>query len=257
MLALAWVALAPAAVSADALKDTGREVVRRYGGAVVKIKFVLSTHLVFQGKEIPQPDREEFTYGTIVDPSGLTVAPASQIDQLSNMVNSEEPMRTPDGQKYEFKMKSKLENLSLVLSDGNTLPARIVLKDSDLDLVVLRPRHASGPLPAVPINDEAKAPELLDDVIILSPATPEDAQPCTVNVSRVSSLVQKPRPLFKCNGFVGCPVFDAQGKLLGINVAGKKQSSGFFIWTPPVTLPAAAIREACQQAATVKNGDTH
>jgi hypothetical protein len=99
-----------------------------------------------------------------------------------------------------------------------------VLKEAELDLVFLAPKKpldaaTQGKLAAVSLDGAAERAELLDRVFHIAREGKEAGYALSLELGRVRTVVQKPRPCYLATvGGGGTPVFDAQGKLLGFTL---------------------------------------
>jgi len=137
----------------------------------------------------------------------------------------------------------EFKEVKLRLADNTEIPAKVVLKDEDLDLVFIAPE----PVPAgaarafvcVDLVDAAK-PEVLGTYFDLTRAGKILQRVPMVRPITVVGVVAKPRQLILLSAYApGCPVFDSTGKFLGTSVQHvvEKHAAGL------VLLPAASIAE--------------
>ncbi len=154
-----------------------------------------------------------------------------------------------------------MQEVKYRLSDGTEVPARVVLKDEDLDLAFLAPlkpmdKATTAKMAFVPLNRAAAQPAVLDSTILIS-RTGEDLNYIpTLVLGKILSLVSTPRTCYiSSNGGLGIPVFNHQGKLLGMicrcvkpegsDGASSIRSSGVL---SQLILPAADIARLVPQA---------
>lgn len=251
--ALAW------PLDAQDDRARAREIVKRWQSAVVNVRVVLKMRMSVGGREMQSMDESVETVGTVIDPSGLTVLslgslnPGAMMNRLMGSAgNSQERM--------EF--GSEPTDVKLRLADGKELPARIVLRDEDLDLAFLRPTvKPDAPLVAIDLADEGR-PALLDPVVILSRLGRVGGWTPAASLQTIGAIIDKPRTFYVIEtggtGGMGTPAFTASGKVVGLLTMRSIQSgrSGMFsmmggsegLGLLPVILPAADVREISQQA---------
>ena len=161
------VAAASSAPGAQDTRGPARDVVRKWQSAIVNVRIVLKMRMSMGGREMQASDDPVDAVGTVIDPSGLTVLslgalnPGALMSRImgSNSGSSGEP---------QVEITSEPTDVKIRLSDGTELPARIVLRDEDLDLAFLRPtRKPEKPLVSIDLNQSAK-PALLDQVLVLT-----------------------------------------------------------------------------------------
>ena len=191
LMALCSVALA------DDIADAGRKVADRWGKAVVYVELVVRTDY---GDGRPEESKPSGT-GVILDPYGLTLVPLS-------------------GTGIDFE-GSKVISVKVRLYDGTEMPAAVVLRDADLDMVFLRPiKKPTKPMAFVDMKTGVKA-EQLQDVIVLF--RQERIANCVLSamVEQVRAVVDKPRlfyvPTISGGSHeYGAPVFTLDGKPVGV-----------------------------------------
>src|SRR5688500_11377104 len=133
-------------VQAQGDRAAGREIVKKWQSAIVNVRVVLKMRVSVGGREMQSMDESVETVGTVIDPSGLTVLslgalnPGAMMNKMIGGGSGQERM--------EF--GSEPSDVKLRLADGKELPARIVLRDEDLDLAFLRPTSKpDNPLVAI------------------------------------------------------------------------------------------------------------
>ena len=125
-------------------------------------------------------------------------------------------------------------DVKLRLSDGKELPARIVLRDEDLDLAFLRPTtKPEKPLVAINLADEGK-PALLDPVVVLTRLGRVGGWAPAASLQTIGAIIEKPRTFYVVEtgsaGGMGTPAFTPSGKVVGLLTMRSIQSgrSGMF-----------------------------
>jgi hypothetical protein len=146
------------------------------------------------------------------------------------------------------------------------VPAKLVLKDEDLDLAFVMPTDAAKKnLPYLKLDAAGDAPKVkaLDPMIVLwRLGQALDRQPA-VGIVRVAAVVNKPRTFYACSGLeaLGTPAFAADKRPLGIVVMRKQSMEGGGLGVmmsgssalSPVVVPAADVMEVAQQALAKKD----
>ncbi len=240
----------PAGAATDADAAAGRELVKRYAGAIVGVELVVTLKVKSGDREQPPREQRIEVNGTVISSSGLTVTSLAQVDPqtaFDAMRSSSQGGRGPELVGVEFK------EVKLRLADGKEVPARFVLKDADLDLAFMAPEAAGDAAnPAFP--SFVKLDEPADGVVLgtyysVARAPKVLQRVPLVRSSEIVGIIEKPRRLYLMTDLsVGAPMLDAKGRALGIalqNFAGGRS-------TGPVVLPAADIAEMAKQAAAAQ-----
>lgn len=192
--------------------ETGRALLARYADVVIGVELVATLKGTVNDRPLPPQERKMEANGTVIAPSGLTVVSLGSIDPRAgiNMPNAriEEP---------EFK------EVRLRLADGKEFPARVVLKDEDLDLAFVAPEPpddgvARPEFAHVRLDDPARA-EILGNYYDIARGSKRVQRVPAVRLVNITAMLQKPRPFLLATEYSpGCPVFDAAGRLLGVSV---------------------------------------
>jgi hypothetical protein len=211
LLSLAVAVALPARAEDDQLVKTARKTLQTYEKAIITLSTVIKIEI--KGAD-SSGGHEQRTHclATIVDPSGLAVAP------LSNVAPSARISR--GGRSIEI--ACQVQEVKYRLTDGTEVPARLVLKDEDLDLAFLAPlkpfdKATQAKTAFVPLSDSVPQPELLDATILISRTSEDLNYIPMLTLGRILSLVSTPRTCYiSSSGNLGMPVFNQQGKLLGM-----------------------------------------
>jgi hypothetical protein len=225
----------------EAEAAAGRALLKRYADTVVGVELVVSMKGMQGDRPIPAREQKREINGTFVNAAGLTVLSLGSIDPrvgmsaaMQGQVRFDEP---------EFK------EVKLRLADGTEFPARVVLKDADLDLAFIAPEHApETPVPFVDLTAAAD-PVILETYFDIARGNKLAQRVPAVRAVYVTGIIEKPRRYVLLSEYsAGCPVFDSAGKVLGIalrHVAGG-QASGLIL------VPAGDVAEIAAQAAAIK-----
>jgi serine protease Do len=166
------------------------------------------------------------------------------------------------GGQARMEFGSEPSDVKLRLPDGKELPARIVLRDEDLDLAFLRPIiRPDKPLIAINLSDEGR-PSILDPVVILSRLGRVGGWAPAASLQTIGAIIERPRTFYVIEtggaGGMGTPAFTTAGKVVGLLTMRSVQAGkpGMFsmvggtegLGLLPVILPAADVREIAQQA---------
>lgn len=256
-IVLAWVLAGvlagglAAQAGAESVEDRARGVFERHKAAVVTVQLVLKVK--FSGRD--SESKTDIT-GTVMTPDGLTVVSLSSTDPTALMRS----IMGGDGG-GDFDVQSEVSDVRILLEDGTEIPARIVLRDEDLDLAYIRPLEA--PAEALPHVDfgAADTPQLLDQVVALNRLGRVANRVHSASLERIEAIVQRPRTFYipgndPTQTAQGSPAFTLDGQIVGIFVmrairntagAGSRMFGGNDS-VLAILLPAADILEGARQA---------
>ncbi len=224
------------AQSADE-RAAARAIVDKRSAAVVMVQATIKMRAPSGGRENAR-DLPMQVNGTVLEPSGLTVMSLSAL----------EPGSAVAGRGRGGEISSEAIDLRIRTADDREVPARVVLRDPDLDLVFLRPVDPL-PAPMTAVDGAAAAPALLDMVVIVQ-RTPESLGWKTfASFAYVQMLMEKPQPYYLVGppasvaGGLGFPIFDVKGGFVGVmaRLGGSRAAVAAVV-------PAEDIREIAKQA---------
>lgn len=255
-----------ASASTAELRDTAKKLSETHKDAVVWLSVLSKTSMGAEG-EVPAQlkqalsgqDKEEKSEvtGTVIDASGLIVTALGGMDK-SSMVNGQ-TVNTPMGE-IKLKATSEIKEVKVITADGSEIPADLVLKDEDLGLAFIKVRgdseEAKGvEFKAIDLADSAKG-EILDECIALGRLDESLNREPSLLTSEISGITVRPRMFYRVNtDAIGCPVYLANGKLLGVSVLRSPKggsSRNGQLQISPVILPAADIAKVAAQAKEAK-----
>jgi S1-C subfamily serine protease len=259
MAAALMALLLAAPIRAQEDRAAAREIVKRWQSAIVNVRVVLKMRMSVGGREMQSMDESVETVGTVIDPAGLTVLSLGSLNpgaMMNRLIGA-----SGDGQE-RMEFGSEPTDVKLRLAGGTELPARIVLRDEDLDLAFLRPTtKPEKPLVAIDLADEGR-PSMLDPVVVLSRLGRVGGWTPAASLQTIGAIIERPRTFYVIEtggaGSVGTPAFTTAGKVVGLLTMRSVQAgrTGMFsmmggsegMGLLPVILPAGDVREIAKQA---------
>jgi S1-C subfamily serine protease len=242
-------------------RAAARDVVKKWQAAIVNVRVVLKTRMSMAGREMQSADDSVDAVGTVIDPSGLTVMSLGSLNPGAMMNKIVGASMGSGGSENRVDISSEPTDLKIRLSDGRELPAKIVLRDEDLDLAFIRPTaKPATPLVAIDLAESMK-PVLLEQVVVLSRLGRVGGWASSAALADISAVIERPRTFYVLGGApasMGTPAFSAGGKLVGLltlrqvdpgrssmfSMIGGAEALGLL----PVILPAADVLEIAKQA---------
>jgi len=249
VVAALFLGSAASRAGAQTAAEKGRVIVGKFSNAVISVRVVAKVRMAMEGRQMGEQENTSEITATVIDPSGLAVCALSEADPTQAIA-----AMTADEEGYKFEMD--ITDIKMRLADGKELPAKIVLRDKDLDLAFLRPDPAPAqPLTAVDLTASAKSDVLEEMVVLQRLGEVANRVPGAV-LDQVEAVIQKPRLMYVpgMNGQsceLGAPVFTLDGKVIGILVyrfpatagGGREDSNPLT-----VLLPAEDVLEGAKQA---------
>jgi S1-C subfamily serine protease len=250
IVTLTWLAVSMSTLAgAQTVQDraAARDVVKKRGDAVVMVLATIKIRASIGGTE-QTVDQTAQANATILDPTGLTVLSLSSL-QPDDVVTRNISRSVRPGTKVE--VTSDPSEIRMHLADGRELPAKLVLRDEDLDLAFLRPTEPlAAPLACVDVP--SATPSLMDLLMIVQRTSETTGWAASAAFGTVQLIIDKPQtyyqvPLLTAGGGngLGSPLFDTAGMFVGVVLmrsTGTKGSGAIGV------LPADAIRDVARQA---------
>jgi len=249
LIACTCVCLTAGALMAQEDAAAARKTLQTYEKGVITLSAVLKFELKAAGASMPNLERKTACLAAIIDTDGLAVTALRNIN----------PRGQAQAQGRRIELESHVQEVKYRLADGTELPARVVLKDEDLDLAFLAPlepldEQTKAKIAAVPLDDEAPPPETLDAIIMIGRAGEDLNFAATLQLGHIAATISQPRTCYLGTiGMSGALVFNSQGKLLGIFcqcVSGGDGSGDTIqqLASKNLILPAAELARLVPQA---------
>jgi S1-C subfamily serine protease len=247
LAALLFTVLVGAAVHGQSPEErrAARDIVARKSDAVVVVTATLKIRANVGGQE-QVIDQQAQANATVLDATGLTVLSLSTLQPDDMMTRSLSARMRPD---TRVDVRSEPSAIVMHLAGGREVPAKLVLRDQDLDLAFIKP--SEPPSPALTFIDSPPAKAALLDLVFVIQRTSETSGWATAaTFGSVQLVIDKPRLYYQIamagsGSGLGSPVFDAAGRFVGVIVTRSSGSRG-----PSLTgvLPADEILEIAKQA---------
>ena len=222
-----------------------RNLLKENANCVTWVSVTVKLEISAGGRSLPPQEQKLEALGTIIAKDGLTVLSLNTVDPTANILSR---LRSPGAS-----VNVNYTEVMLLMQDGTEVPAKLLLKDSDLDLAYVLPikerkeEYKDAVFSKVPNSVEGNTPLILDEVVSLGKLRKTLYRQSTLRRGWVNAVIEKPRQYFVIeNTFPGTPVFDKNGKWLGVVVY--KMVSGRP--SEIVTLPAIDILEIAGQVRT-------
>lgn len=232
----------PFALWAEKGEATWRKLLKDHANCVTWVSATVRVEVSAGGRSMPPQEQKLEALGTIIAEDGLTVLSLSRVDPTATLLSR---IRTPGGS-----VNVNYTEVLLLMQDGTEVPAKLLLKDTDLDLAYVLPikekgeKHQKRTFSHVPRSSKTKDPLPLDEVVSLGKLGRNLYRQSTLRKGWVNAVIEKPRKYFVIeNTAPGTPVFDKEANWLGIVVYKMDRGRPSSI----VTLPADDIDEIAEQ----------
>lgn len=244
---------------ADEAATAGRMISSKWHDAVITAKMVIRMRIVAEGREANKREFENEATATVIDPSGLAVLSLTSIDATDVITEKIHQQYGGMENAPKFSVESEVVDLKMILPDGTEVPAKIVLRDKDLDLAFMAPveKHAK-PVAAVDLSKSAPL-DILDQIAVMTRLGKVVKRAPSVSLYRIQAVVKKPRSFYipdqiSASDRIGAAAFTLDGKVAGIVLLRNIKSAGGSANENilPVIVPAEEIVEISKQ---ISKGD--
>ena len=244
LLVLAGVLLLSSTPRADPQGQMLRALSAKYKPSLVTLSLIVK--LSAGGYE----DQSELeASGFLLDSSGLVVTTNSAIDPAAAYGG---------GSEGSASMSSRVVGVKILTTDGQEIPAKVVLRDKDKNLAFVRPIKAPAKkLSGVNFQTSASA-QIADPVYLLGRLGKTGGRVVEAKTSRIVSVLDKPRRMYVLDAYaylyVGDLAFNEKGQPLGLLTQrlpiGKARLSERSL---PIIIPARDVWEVARQAPQAKD----
>lgn len=246
IITLLATSLLPLFAASGPLKDQALALAKTYQDSTLFISAVVSVEITADNNPAQKEEQKIEVIGTVLTNEGLIATSLSTLDIASNM--NGRTFNTLDGP-ITLQAKADIREVKIIMPDGTEVPAKVVMKDTDLDLAFLKPEMPGLKFNAIDAKNSASM-STLDDVIILGRLDKDLNRESMVMISEIVSIIKKPRIFGKmATNAAGMPVFNAEGKFLGlgINRTSSKSATEMNVIGNTVLLPAADLLRSASQ----------
>ncbi len=197
------------------IADAARKTLQTYEKAVITLAAVIK----IEAKGLDGLDREQKTQcvAQIIDSNGLAVTALSNLSPQSTKIRVNR-----GGTPQTVEIDCQVQEVKYRLTDGSEVPARVVLKDPDLDVAFLAPmkpldEQTLPKIAAIPCTESTGPIQILDDTFIIG-RMPEDFNYRPIlRIGRIEAVLTTPRTCYlNSSSGVGTVVFDRNGKMVGL-----------------------------------------
>ena len=219
-------------------KAVWKDLLTNQSNCVTWLSLTMKIDVSAGGRSLPSQEQKLEALGTVIAKDGLTVLSLTSIDPKSKIMSR---LRTSSAS-----VQVNYTEVLILKPDGTEIPAKVLLKDEDLDLAFVLPLDSkSSSFPVFcSISDKSNTLDVLDEVVTMSKLGKNLYRQSTLRKGWVNALISKPRKYLVIeNSSPGNPVFDREGDWLGVAVYKMERGQPSSL----VTLPAEDILEISQQ----------
>ncbi len=226
----------------DAEATAGRLTLRNLADAVVGVRLTIVLKVSVNGRDLPPREIPVDVNGTVMTGDGLTVTSLAAVDPKSAYDVVRIQMQTT-GMPADL-LSSEMKSIRIRLADGTEVPARLIGKDAARDIAFFGPENPSRSFTFVDFRRAAESATAMADCLHLMRLTDAMGRIAVVRPGVIVAITERPRRMILTStdlyqDGVGCPVFDGEGRLIGVclRYLDKDLARG------PVVVPAAEILE--------------
>ncbi len=205
-------------------KKAAEEILNKWQDAVITVKVVVNVRFVVEGRESDEMEEVIETIATVIDSSGLAVLSYSSVDPMRILGDFLSQMQNVPNVNIE----SDITDVKMFMADGHEIPAAVVMRDNDLDLVFIRSMKKMESPKALELTKHTDELSVMDEVLILTRLGNMTGRIPSISLFHVEAIIKKPRVFYvidenAISGRLGAPVFSIDGKLVGLLVLNRKQ----------------------------------
>lgn len=212
---------------ADETAEKAREVMQNQQAGVVTLQLVLKEKFSAPGMASQDSESTSEATGTVISPEGLTVLSLFKTDPTALF-----EAIMPEMGGGEMSMSTEVSEVKFLMPDGTEIPAEVVLRDKDLDMVFIRPKEKpEEPFGYVDLSNYEK-PQILEQLVRLNRLGKVSGRAYSASLTRVEAVVDRPRTYFVPENaqndltHLGSPAFTLDGKIVGVTFLRLIKSSG-------------------------------
>lgn len=212
---------------ADQTAEKARDVMENRKAGVVTLQLVLKEKFSMPGMASQDSESTSEATGTVIGADGLTVLSLFKTDPTALF-----EAIMPDTGGDDMNMSTEINEVRFLMEDGSEIPAEVVLRDKDLDMVFVRPKtKPEKPFEYVDLSANAK-PQILEQLVRLNRLGKVSGRAYAASLTRVEAVVERPRTYFVPENaqndlsHLGTPVFTLDGKTVGVTFLRLINSSG-------------------------------
>jgi hypothetical protein len=222
--------------------EVWRSLLDKQSESVTWVSVTVRIEVSAGGRSFPPSERKLEALGTVLAKDGLTVLSLNEVDPSDSILSR---MRSPGDINVNY------TEVLILRPDGSEIEADFLLKDEDLDLAFIKPINAGQSLdnPNLFKNvfyQESETPEIqvLDEVVSLGKLGRNLYRKSTLQRGWVNAVITKPRDYYVVENVTpGTPVFDSQGRWVGITAFRKEGGKPSGV----ITVPAKDVMEIAEQ----------
>lgn len=254
-------------VGAQTAEDraAARDLMAKRGDAVVSVVGSAKVRMTIGGRGAPARDERVQGMATVLEASGLAVTSLSVVDPgeiMGSLLGGVAGAGLPAGMTPEIAVDDL--QLRMRFADGREVPARVVLRDRELDLAFVRPVDALA-APAVALDAPAAVPAAADLLIGLERLGETSGWAVAMTFATVQAVIDKPRTSYVVtigsSPALGSPLFDARGRFVGVRAMRSRpagaSAGGISLASAlggadamglsPIVVPADEVRAVAKQ----------
>jgi hypothetical protein len=214
--------------------DSARKILKANRNAMVGVNAIAKIQIKAAGGGGGEREMKIECTSLVIDGSGLAVTSLTNLNPQTVLRGMRVNRRGGGEAPAEVTFECELSGIKMRLPDGTELPARVLLKDEDLDLAFVGPNDPlSGEnkkkISAVSL-EASKPAEVLDTIVELGRTGKDFNYAPAVQIGHIAAVLSKPRTCYLgATSGLGTPVFGEQGKLTGLVtrlVLAEKESDG-------------------------------
>jgi hypothetical protein len=196
----------------EGLRQKYLQIVETNKDAIIEVEIVWKMKISYQGQQQEQEQKVRLN-ATVISEKGVIVMSLSNTDpaQMAQVGG------IPANMRNQVKIESDVQDVKIITNDGREIPAKVALKDTDLDIMYIMPKEAGKEkLPFIKLAKGSKI-EVMKSCLSFTRHNQSVGRAIVYSMGYVAGEIKTPRRCFMAQAPApAMPAFNEDGEGLGL-----------------------------------------